>query len=419
MGIGKHLFIEPVPLDLLCNICSEVLSQPVQVHCGEDHIFCHECIIAIVEKQQAHDTPCPTCNMPMNTNTLQPSKFVQRQLGRLSIKCQYHSSGCTWIGTLASDHINHCTFKSRECSNAKQGCTLQCDEETMAQHELVCEYGVMECPNGFCSSSYLKKDAGQHESNCRSYPCLYATSGCQYIGTVPEVTRHCAIYCGRLHDRIQQLEQECFILGQQLGLHLDHNNNGQSPTLVNTLLSPPPQLQQGNDDTTQADPLLQMVNDHDIFKLMQDNLTSPPPPIKATSPPKRTPKGKRIRYSKNTKLAHGALRASKSATTTTTTLDEDQTIRSPCTATLDDVSSPASVGTPGCEDLSRLMDTLSTNSQHSPVAFNTLDDVAKFFDTLPPSRPTAPKKKTGTSPLPTQKPNPMFVLASSYLSNCK
>ncbi|SAL97393.1 hypothetical protein [Absidia glauca] len=495
MGIGKDIFIKPVPLDLVCNICSEVLCEPVQVHCGEDHIFCHQCILPLVDSKQSNDIPCPTCNMPMNANTLQPSKFVQRQLGRLAIRCQYHASGCPWTGTLSSDHISHCTFKSRVCVNAEHGCTHQSDDTTMAQHELLCDYGVMECPNGACTSTHYRKDSAQHQSTCRSYPCLYATSGCPYIGTVPEVNNHCAIYCGRLHDRIQQLEQECFLLNKQLELKNvlqqqspDHTHTTTTTTTItsttgssstdytypssstNPLANTIP-LQPMNEETI-GDPLLQMVCDTDIFKLMESAstndmasstssitnshntsiITSPLPvsqqqqqrnaPVSTTKitsspissgPPKRTPRGKRIRYSKNTKLAHTALRASKSVTTLPTTPGEDEptvdysapsssSALSPQTA----ADSPASAGTPGSEDLSRLMDTLSTTSPHahSPLSFNTLDDVAKFFDTLPPpSRLPQQKKKTTTpsttSNPPAQKPNPMFVLASSYLSNYK
>ncbi|CAO3600521.1 unnamed protein product [Absidia cylindrospora] len=465
-------------------------------------MFCHQCILQFLDSQHTSNVSCPTCQMPMNTNALQPSKFVQRQLGRLTIRCQYQTLGCTWVGLLSSDHISQCTFQARQCMNADHGCTQRLDSKTMEQHEIECEYGVMECPNGSCSSSFLRKDISQHESTCPSYPCSYASNGCQFIGTIPDVNTHCAMYCGRLHDRIQQLEQECLLLSQQLELKKilqqpDYNHHTTSSTSdISQIQATSTHQSQHNTMDLANDPLLQVVNDSDIFKLMEptaksNNSTSvPASPNKihsspvSSGAPKRTPKGKRIRYSKNTKLAHGALRASKTAATPSTPGGDDDmpldySTQSPrdsvastpgtTTALIDEAPSPASVGTPNSEDLTRLMDTLSTNSQHahSPLSFHTLDDVAKFFETLPPVSspqhhqqqqqqqydsspiqhqqrqhqhqpmiPAAMKKKLLASPsspnvhsplspssstadAATQKPNPMFVLASSYLSNYK
>lgn len=65
-----------------------------------DHIFCSNCINSYT-KQQA---TCPVCQIPVDPSKFQSSKFVQRQIGRLRIRCPYHQSGCTWQGFYSDDH---------------------------------------------------------------------------------------------------------------------------------------------------------------------------------------------------------------------------------------------------------------------------------------------------------------------------
>ncbi|KAI8078644.1 uncharacterized protein BX664DRAFT_342381 [Halteromyces radiatus] len=496
MGFNKDLFIDELPLDLLCGICSDVLCEPIQVHCGEDHMFCEGCISLFFTGKE--DIRCPTCSMPLNRNAFQSSKFVERQLGRLSIKCLYHNLGCTWTGSLSSDHIQKCTVSTRPCLNAENGCPEQLNEAMMLIHEDECDYCLMECESAMCSAVFLRKDQDQHSTTCRSFPCHYAKSGCAFIGTLSERQDHVKGYCGRLHLKISSLEQECQQLKQQLEfkklLQPDIINQqsrstttSASTTSNNDVITSPPSSSSSainnlhemdfsspfNDQMQGSNSLVTIHEDQDfnvtslnsspnIDNRINSNITSL---TTSSTLPKRTPKGKRIRYSKNTKLAHGALRASKVSSSPRESEQEysphssndmlTSTPGTPQTPTtmMDNISSP--VGTPISEDLTRKMDTLSTSSQHasSPLSFNTPDDVANFFYALDRSSSislqqqhlissssakcsttdkntslTTKQHHSPLSSLPTHgveqpamastgKPSQMFVLASSYLSS--
>jgi hypothetical protein len=65
-------------------------------------MFCSKCIHKHVEQGQ---TACPLCLTTLDLNSFQLSKFVQRQIGRLRIKCCYAENGCSWQGLFSDNHI--------------------------------------------------------------------------------------------------------------------------------------------------------------------------------------------------------------------------------------------------------------------------------------------------------------------------
>lgn len=64
-------------------------------------MFCNKCIQQHVE-DHSH---CPMCLTQLDKNTFQLSKFVQRQISRLRIKCLFADDGCPWTGFLSDEHI--------------------------------------------------------------------------------------------------------------------------------------------------------------------------------------------------------------------------------------------------------------------------------------------------------------------------
>lgn len=55
---------------------------------------------------------------------------------------------------------------------------------------------------------FLLKDLSKHENECQSYTCPYAAEGCPFIGTLSQAKSHCDRYCGRLHNQVNNLEEE-------------------------------------------------------------------------------------------------------------------------------------------------------------------------------------------------------------------
>ncbi|KAI8096282.1 uncharacterized protein BX664DRAFT_355666 [Halteromyces radiatus] len=239
MSCKKDFLLGPSCPELLCGLCNDILDEPMQVHCSEDHMFCRSCL-ATYEKAS-----CPSCLEPLDKASFQLSKFVKRQISRLRIRCIYHSLGCTWEGLLEDNHPQLCEYQTVRCPNAHLGCSDFIGIANVDQHKEQCLYELISCPNSSPQCQpFLRKDAPIHASNCSSYQCPYSHEGCTFIGTLPEVNKHCELYCGKLHERIQQLELQCSQMKQQLtsnivdGLTNNNNNNNMNKTALTTSVQP-------------------------------------------------------------------------------------------------------------------------------------------------------------------------------------
>ncbi|KAG2232570.1 hypothetical protein INT48_009779 [Thamnidium elegans] len=383
------LLDEPCP-ELLCGICTDVLEDPVQVHCPEDHMFCSKCINSHVEYGQA---TCPICFTVLDKNSFQLSKFVARQIGRLRIQCCYADNGCIWQGLFSDNHITE---------------------------ELTCPNNILTC------QPFLRRDISLHESQCASYQCPYATEGCPFIATLPQVNIHCEGYCGRIHKKVQDLELECKRLNSliqdfTIGLNIklpstpedikQHDTSMDEMALFHQMLNSDPfgsldlntKPNDNNDHNTPMD--INNLQDLSFLDSVFDTATSPQPLqfIPPVNVPKRTSHGKKIRYSKNVRLAHSALRMARQRTASNTTNPSNDAI----------------------------LNNLDIAKQKSQISFKNMDDVTEFLNASEPKKES--KKETPLSPPTTSsttttttttttstsvpKRRPMFILASSYLSN--
>ncbi|ORZ12804.1 hypothetical protein BCR42DRAFT_77412 [Absidia repens] len=335
----------------------------MQVHCSEDHMFCSSCLA------DYKDSSCPSCLELLDKSSFQLSKFVKRQISRLRVCCVYQSSGCAWEGILEDfhSHSQSCQFQCIPCPNSHNGCPDYIKPSDIDQHKSQCLYELMACPNGSIQCQpFLRKDSALHDSNCPSFKCPFAHEGCSFMGTLADVNRHCENYCGKLHERIKHLEQQCDQMKQQLRQHDETNatdaiNNTSVPTTT-----PTPQdssmdemslfhqmfnngfmsITPGADDI--SGDISTMINNNkndstnnsntemmDLSTCLPDTslLTVPTnqqqhqsrfavdtPDTTAshlamsTAAPKRSTNGKIIRYSKNKQLAHGALRMARQRT---------------------------------------------------------------------------------------------------------
>lgn len=297
----------------------------------------------------------------------------------------------------------------------------------------------------------LRKDMPIHEKECRSYPCQYAIEGCPFVGTRPEAEAHCEMYCGKIHRRLKELEAEVDrlkkIVANYEGNHVVTPQTNQSNNISSQPPPPPPQKQQQQSDAMDGLDLLQIFNNDNFmpFGLMNDktennsttattttaatassgsdimtdlmdiggclqpssttprnNGKSPPTnmnlfPSTPTTPitaPKRAPNGKIIRYSKNVRLAHSALRMAREQQQQTAQQQEKSAIE----ALLDELnasSSPLSKTEKDSNELANLLaeQTLSSpqrnnNNNNSSFRFKNADDVTKFLSDIPSDQPS-------------------------------
>ncbi|KAI9274206.1 hypothetical protein BY458DRAFT_555127 [Sporodiniella umbellata] len=433
----------PCP-DLICGICQDIFDEPIQVHCPEDHMFCDRCIKQHIETQSA----CPICLTTLDRNSFQLSKFAQRQISRIRIRCPHHSNGCSWQGLLSEPHPKECECAPMSCANVDKGCTeTGLSRMNMSLHMDQCAFQELACPNGSSTcSNFLRKDLQKHESECRSYRCPYTSEGCTFVGNLNETNVHCESYCGRLHKSIESLTEQI--------KHLNEAVQHMSAGLDFQPLPPPLQQEEKSQDEEEdkaetdtpsegMDLLHEMLNGDllDTLHLSDgkplDTSTPPAPNLldlgsldfldslplenfsfdqimsQVASPeplefnpsavlPKRTSNGKKIRYSKNVQLAHSAMRMAREKTGDHRMNVNDRYVNQ---------QKSNQLALKHAVDINKLLLNDETKAKKKKVAESLKADDTSIISSPPAI--SSPSHPTHTA---TQR-RPMFILASSYLSN--
>ena len=147
-------FIENPPENVQyeCPVCQLVLREPYLVSCCCQN-FCRACI----ERIQADEKPCPTCNKA-GFSTM-PNQKLRRSLYPLHVQCSHEKEGCQWTGQLGEldKHLNE---------NPKP------DEQLLG-----CEYAKICCVH--CSELFLRPSIATHQNeDCpqRPFSCIYCRS---------------------------------------------------------------------------------------------------------------------------------------------------------------------------------------------------------------------------------------------------
>jgi len=120
---------EEVSQDLFCSICMNVPTKPVITPC--EHLFCQHC----VKRHLKDHLNCPVdrklCR-PEDIKSVMKGTFIYRIWSSIKVKCEYHNSGCLWIGEIGgyTKHSESCqadkgngVFKLKQLmSNLEQEC---------------------------------------------------------------------------------------------------------------------------------------------------------------------------------------------------------------------------------------------------------------------------------------------------------
>ena len=105
--LSKTLFTSPLPSHLECEICLDVLRNPVQTSCcGQS--YCRKCTSKLIKKV------CPHCRAKLETF---PDKKSIRLINDLEIKCPYYIKKCHWKGCASelNNHFKDCLIKPIIC----------------------------------------------------------------------------------------------------------------------------------------------------------------------------------------------------------------------------------------------------------------------------------------------------------------
>ena len=172
--------------DLICSICFNVLKNPIS--CSDkknSHSFCKECIDAFLKE----NNKCPLCKIifeyKINNN-------LQKELNKLSFKCQFKNEGCNEI-LFYSDYLNHifnCKYNNiqYECKIKKydykmkefKKCGYLGNKNEIEIHFKLCGLNEYECI--FCKEKILKLNLEEHVSNKCIFRIYHYDNGDIYEG---------------------------------------------------------------------------------------------------------------------------------------------------------------------------------------------------------------------------------------------
>lgn len=116
-----HIVQDGLQLDykFKCNICKQLLRDPVQSYCG--HRFCSDCFVFIISCTTERII-CPACQeldddatsefSYLTEKTKFPDNAMKREMYGLRVCCMYSVTGCKWIGVFKEflDHIGNCRY---------------------------------------------------------------------------------------------------------------------------------------------------------------------------------------------------------------------------------------------------------------------------------------------------------------------
>ena len=140
-----------------CNICLEVLQDPVQ--CVEnEHYFCKKCVTDHLTRTHT----CPVCQERLTLETLRPIPRIVATLLQLirSPKCKYASRGCTTDVSHESLLLHHdeCGFAPVQCSH--EGCEATVNRQDVDSHQQKCEFRSITCDD--CQEVMKRKEYETH-----------------------------------------------------------------------------------------------------------------------------------------------------------------------------------------------------------------------------------------------------------------
>ncbi len=125
-SLFAYEFVDKVPEDSICNICTSVLTDPMLVECC-GQLYCEECLKKWLHKQKR----CPNCRH-IQLKCIKDLR-MKRIINGSKIYCPNRSNGCEKIITVGecSTHLETCLFVEVSCTN---DCGKSNTERTTASH---------------------------------------------------------------------------------------------------------------------------------------------------------------------------------------------------------------------------------------------------------------------------------------------
>jgi len=126
--------VNAIDPDLICPICHEPFSDPIEVSSCE-HVFCKDCLSPLFNSGK--DANCPICRCKFTQNQIKDAhRFVKNSLGKIPVQCTNHAHGCSWQGIRSncSSHLESCGFTLVQCPFSDCGCEEKLTRDQANSH---------------------------------------------------------------------------------------------------------------------------------------------------------------------------------------------------------------------------------------------------------------------------------------------
>jgi len=150
---GYEVELEEVNKDVVCGICLLTIKYAASGCSGNNHIYCHDCLLQLVETK-GDNAVCPECRDKLN---ISPVGVMTQIINKLKVKCSFE--GCSWKGDL-----------------------IDLVKEEGQGHQFSCDYQLVPCVFHDCQQEVLKKDLKDHQDNCknRNIECEHCNTTIQF-----------------------------------------------------------------------------------------------------------------------------------------------------------------------------------------------------------------------------------------------
>ena len=154
---------------LQCCACAGVLWRPVELECASGHLMCGGCWHSwfSLRTLDGRTAPCPFCKTPVDHRSVRHTRYVQRFIEGLTVRCVNAERGCSecvMVGVNArnlSEHSAKCSYQLVPCDH----CRLPVQRSLLAAHMASeCMYWC----NG-CQREVRTADRERHERQSDEY----------------------------------------------------------------------------------------------------------------------------------------------------------------------------------------------------------------------------------------------------------
>ena len=110
-----------------CSICLNIMTDPTDIGCPNQHIYCGECITQLPRllcsnHYLPHNYSCPQCRNLCSIFSTKKMPFIERQIKSLKVKCKNHQISAELISVLSRKNATRTRNQraTRSRSNTRQ-----------------------------------------------------------------------------------------------------------------------------------------------------------------------------------------------------------------------------------------------------------------------------------------------------------